>query len=120
MVEIWPGGGWYTEILAPTLNGAGKLYVAEYGPNAKFPYQRAEMDALQAKITAAPTVFGDVTHSVLAFPVEAPIAPPGSADLVVTFRNVHNWFDPNYGADAKAAFAAAASRLERHAFSFSI
>ena len=35
VVEIWPGGGWYTEILAPVLKGTGKLYVAQYGPHAE-------------------------------------------------------------------------------------
>lgn len=112
VVEIWPGGGWYTEILAPVLNGTGKLYAAEYGPNARFPYQRAEMDTLHAKIERAPAAFGDVTFTALGFPDELTIAAAGSVDLVVTFRNVHNWFDPSYGADPKSAFAAMFTALK--------
>ena len=107
VVEIWPGGGWYTDILAPVLKGAGKLYAAQYGANAAFPYQREEMDALRAKLERAPEVYGEVTLTALGFPDELQIAPRESADLVVTFRNVHNWFDPNYGRDAnRLAFVA--------------
>jgi predicted methyltransferase len=113
VVEIWPGGGWYTELLAPVLNGAGKLYVAEYGANPPLPYQRREMETLHAKVARAPAVFGDVIYTGLRFPDELEIAPPGSADLVVTFRNVHNWFDPSYGRDAnRLAFVAMFNALK--------
>ena len=106
VVEIWPGGGWYTEILAPALRGTGKLYVAEYGANAAFRYQQEEMATLKSKFERWPGAYDEVTPTSLAFPDELEIAPPGSADLVVTFRNVHNWFDPGYGADPARAFAA--------------
>jgi predicted methyltransferase len=99
VVEIWPGGGWYTEILAPALRGTGKLYVAEYGASPSFDYQRAEMETLAGKFERWPDVYGEVTQTSLGFPDRLEIAPPGTADLVLTFRNVHNWFDPNYGAD---------------------
>src|SRR5215470_14364703 len=39
VVEIWPGGGWYDEVLAPVLKGKGKLYLAQYGASSKFDYQ---------------------------------------------------------------------------------
>ena len=39
VVEIWPGGGWYTEVLAPVLKGKGRLYAAQYGPATLFDYQ---------------------------------------------------------------------------------
>jgi predicted methyltransferase len=98
VVEIWPGGGWYTDILAPTLRDRGKLYVAEYGSNPPFPYQQREMDALTAKMTATPELYSSVTRTALnLFTNELAIAPPGSADVVVTFRNVHNWFQEGYG-----------------------
>jgi predicted methyltransferase len=107
VVEIWPGGGWYTEILAPALRGTGKLYAAQYGSNPPFPYQRSEMESLARKVASAPDVYDEVTFTSLAFPDELEIAPRESADLVVTFRNVHNWFDPGYGQDAnRLAFVA--------------
>ena len=40
VVEIWPGGGWYTEILAPALKDSGKLYAAQYSVNPSYGYQR--------------------------------------------------------------------------------
>ncbi len=40
VVEIWPGGGWYTEVLAPVLKDKGKLYLAQYGATTAFDYQR--------------------------------------------------------------------------------
>jgi predicted methyltransferase len=112
VVEIWPGGGWYTEILAPALRGAGKLYAAQYGSNPPFPYQRNEMESLARKVASAPDVYGDITFTALAFPDELEIAPPESADLVVTFRNVHNWFDPGYRADPARVFGAMFAALK--------
>ena len=98
VVEIWPGGGWYTEVLAPVLRERGKLYVAQYGSRPPFPYQQREMDTLAGKMRAAPDVYRSVSPTALNFFTnEVAIAPPGSADLVVTFRNVHNWFQEGYG-----------------------
>jgi predicted methyltransferase len=97
VVEIWPGGGWYTDILAPVLRDRGKLYAALYGERPPFPYQSREMESFRAKLASAPTVYGPVTITALGFPDELAIAPAGSADLVVTFRNVHNWVAPGYG-----------------------
>jgi len=98
VVEIWPGGGWYTEVLAPVLRERGKLYVAQYGSKPPFPYQQREMDTLAAKMRANPDLYRAVTPTALNFFTnELAIAPPGSVDLVVTFRNVHNWFQEGYG-----------------------
>jgi predicted methyltransferase len=106
VVEIWPGGGWYTEVLAPVLRERGKLYVAEYGSMPSFPYQQREMDALSGKLRGAPDVYGNVTRTVLNLSTnELAIAPPGIADLVVTFRNVHNWFQEGYGPPNAAELA---------------
>lgn len=106
VVEIWPGGGWYTEILAPVLRERGKLYVAQYGSKPPFPYQQREMDTLAGKMRASPDLYRAVTPSALGlFTNELTIAPPGSADLVVTFRNVHNWFQEGYGPPNAAELA---------------
>jgi predicted methyltransferase len=105
VVEIWPGGGWYTEILAPVLRERGKLYAALYGSAPPFPYQAREMESFSAKLLSAPAVYDRVTISALGFPNELEIAPPGSVDLVVTFRNVHNWFQEGYGPPNAAELA---------------
>ena len=85
VVEIWPGGGWYTEILAPLTRAKGSYYAA-VGPD--FPNGGKAVEALTA--TAA-TLCGHAKP--VAFPAEAgqPKVPDGSADVVLTFRNVHNW-----------------------------
>ena len=100
VVELWPGGGWYTEILAPYLaSGGGKLILAapEWG--------RGGIDKLKAANAA---LYGPLT--VADFPVfdgkPAEIA-PGSADVVLTFRNVHNW-RMGYRRDDKADYSLAA------------
>jgi predicted methyltransferase len=106
VVEIWPGGGWYTEVLAPVLKGKGKLYLAQYGANPAFDYQRREMAALQDKAKKNPEVFGGVQFTALWAPGELTIAPAGTADLVLTFRNVHNWLAPDYMQDPAKLFGA--------------
>jgi len=83
VVEISPGAGWYTEILAPLLKDHGKLYEAVGGgPGAK---------TFQDKLKADPTDYAQVIVTTLKPPAETDIAPAGSADMVLTFRNVHDW-----------------------------
>ena len=106
VVEIWPGGGWYTEVLAPVLKGKGKLYEAQYGANSSFDYQNQENAALQDKARKNPEVFGEVKFTSLGSPNELAIAPAGTADLVLTFRNVHNWLEPQYKSDPAKIFSA--------------
>jgi predicted methyltransferase len=106
VVEIWPGGGWYTELLAPVLRGKGRLYAAQYGRTTTFDYQRKEDAALLEKTKKYPAVFGEVKFTSLWTPDQLIVAPPGSADLVLTFRNVHNWVDPNYKQDPAKLFGA--------------
>jgi predicted methyltransferase len=106
VVEIWPGGGWYTEVLAPVLKGKGKLYAAQYGSNTAFDYQRNENAALQDKAKKNPAVFGEVQFTAMWAPNELTIAPAGTADLVLTFRNVHNWLAPQYKQDPAKVFGA--------------
>ncbi len=107
VVELWPGGGWYTEILGPYLRDGGKLIVTNMSPTHERYGERAK--AFEAKIKDAPDLYGDVTFALApsAPTDEFVLAPAGSVDLVVTFRNSHGWFnngmtDLIYG----AAFAA--------------
>src|SRR5690606_25183443 len=94
VVEITPGGGWYAEILAPYLREHGRYVAAVVDPQAlpedrrDYPQRaRAELEALFA---GAPAQFDRA--AVVAYDPAAPkFGEPGSADLVVTFRNVHNW-----------------------------
>lgn len=107
VVEIWPGGGWYTEILAPALKENGKLYAVQYSVNPQYSYQRRYFGAFLTKAGESPDVFRDVIVTAMDFPYQLNIAPSGAADLVVTFRNAHNWVSSGYHkASAQLAFQA--------------
>lgn len=95
VVEIWPSGGWWTEILAPYLRAHGKYYAAEQPP-----FHDAEF---RSKLAAAPQYYDRVIMTHAGPPDHWRIAPPGSADLVLTFRNVHNWLAGGYAKDMFAA-----------------
>ena len=95
VIEITPGGGWYTEILAPYLRGTGRYVAAIVDPTAyeagrqRDYYAKARTD-FNAKLAAGPAQYDRV--SVVAYNPKAPVfGPAGSADVVLTFRNVHNW-----------------------------
>lgn len=92
VVEIWPGAGWYTEILAPMLREHGRLYAAHFNADSSSAYYRDSRAAFEAKLAAAPAVYDRVIVTTFNPPEHVDIAPPGSADLVLTFRNVHNWY----------------------------
>ncbi|GIX35022.1 MAG: methyltransferase [Lysobacteraceae bacterium] len=95
VVEITPGGGWYTEILAPYLRERGRYVAAVIDPDsassdkARAYYARSRQ-TLQERLAAAPEVLDRA--EIVAFDLRNPVfGPPGSADAVLTFRNVHNW-----------------------------
>ncbi|HEX7856606.1 MAG TPA: methyltransferase [Sphingobium sp.] len=79
VVEYSPGGGWYTEILAPLFRDKGLLYAAQ-APGKSY-------DALTAKFAADPATYGKV--KLVAWPAEG-LIPDGSVDTLLTFRNIHN------------------------------
>ncbi len=89
VVEMWPGAGWYTDILAPFLAASGgKLYAANLQPND--PAAAEIVEAYRQKLRSRPRLYGDV--EITAFgPTSGPLAPAGTADLVLTARNIHNW-----------------------------
>ena len=92
VVEIWPGGGWYSEILAPFLAARGRYIAAQYPDTPSAPdYQKQTLAAYRKAIAAHPELYSRVTVSAIGAPNFWQPAPPNSADLVLTFRNVHNW-----------------------------
>jgi predicted methyltransferase len=89
VVEITPGGGWYSEILAPLLHDNGHYIAAVQAP-AGGGEARSDDDALHQKFAADAAHYGHAKF--VEFDPKAPVfGAPGSADLVLTFRNVHNW-----------------------------
>ena len=102
VVEVWPGaGGWYTEVLAPLLAEHGKLYTAVMPARPDNAYVTASLKEFADKLAARPDIYGRVEVTSMG-PGNFAIAPPGSADLVVTFRNVHNWMNLGYAPEAFA------------------
>ncbi|MGV1013925.1 MAG: class I SAM-dependent methyltransferase [Methyloceanibacter sp.] len=101
VVEIYPGRGWYTEILAPYLKGSGTYYAAEHPGDPSYEALQRSLEAFDQKVKDAPELYGEVKRTKLT--KDGDIAPPDSADLVVTFRNVHSWMG---SATANEAFAA--------------
>ncbi|WP_115046405.1 class I SAM-dependent methyltransferase [Xanthomonas arboricola] len=106
VIEITPGGGWYSEILAPYLRDKGK-YVAAVVDPAAVPEGRGRdsaqrgRDELEKKFAARPEVYGKPSF-VSYVPKTPSFGVDNSADLVLTFRNVHNW---RMGGNAEAMFA---------------
>ena len=91
VVEIWPGGGWYTEILAPYLADEGQLYAAHFPENSDSDYYQRSLENFKEKLTTNP-VYGNVELTEFAPGEDTDIAPPRSADRILTFRNLHNWY----------------------------
>lgn len=91
LIEILPGGGWYTEILAPYMSGQGKFYAAHFSPNATASYMPPGLERFEDKLAMNPELYGKTIVRHLDPPHETAIAPAESADMALTFRNVHNW-----------------------------
>jgi len=92
VVEMVPGGGgWYTEIIAPFLRESGRYYAANYDPVSSQEYYRRNARRFVDKLAENLELYDHTIVTVFAPPHKMDISPPGSADMVVTFRNVHNW-----------------------------
>ena len=92
VLEIWPGSGWYSEIIAPMLAEKGKFYLAHYAvENPRTAnWQREARAKQEADIAKRVALYGKPVFTSLGPPDHLAIAPAGSLDLVLTFRNVHN------------------------------
>ncbi len=101
VVELWPGGGWYTEILAPYLAEKGTLIAA--APAGK------GAESMAKRFDANPALFGKVQRVNFPTVLGGTGVAPGTADVVLTFRNVHNW-KMGYMQPDKADYSEAAFR----------
>jgi predicted methyltransferase len=100
VVEIWPGGGYWTEILGPYLAKAGTYYAAlEPSTNNEATATSAKWHARVAEMNGR----AGTIHETALDKDHLEIAPPGSADMVLTFRNLHNWMEGGYVDQALAA-----------------
>ncbi|BDX00734.1 class I SAM-dependent methyltransferase [Maricaulis maris] len=103
IVEIWPGGGWYTDILAPWIHANGGQYVAaHFSTESESEYRRQSRAAFEARM-ADNEMSGDVI--TVGFDGTTPLdLDAGSVDAVLTFRNVHNWMSGGFTELALADF----------------
>jgi predicted methyltransferase len=108
VVELWPSGGWYTEIVAPYVNGSGLYYAAMMDPQSTREGDIRQNAAMKKMLDARPDLYGKVKWSVLAAG-KSQFAPDGTADMVLTFRNIHNW---HWGGTDKEVWAAAFRALK--------
>ncbi|MGE0668347.1 MAG: class I SAM-dependent methyltransferase [Sphingomonadales bacterium] len=102
VVEIWPGGGWYADIIAPYVAGKGKYTAVIFPEGDGTGYGPKLNQALKDKIAANAAAYGTVNYATLG-PETTDIVPEASADMVLSFRNVHNWMSGGY---AERVFAA--------------
>ncbi len=103
VVEIYPGGGWYTQILAPYLKDKGKLIDAVYdrNPETQKPWMVKYNKEFSDRYVGKPEVYGEITLVDMAPPDRIDLASPGSVDMILDFRNAHNWLP--WGSDTVAA-----------------
>jgi predicted methyltransferase len=101
VVEVWPGGGYWTEILAPYLKSSGRYYTAVALGEGK--EEDAATAALKARVKEQKDGYGTIIVTELG-KGHYDIAPPASVDLIVTFRNLHNWMENGYADEAMKSF----------------
>ncbi len=89
VVELSPGGGWYTEILANYLHEPGALIAAHFDKNTDRTYFKNSRLAYEKKVSEK-----SMYENVSVVDLSSNLAPEGSVDAVLTFRNLHNWLGP--------------------------
>lgn len=104
VVEIWPGGGWYAEILGPWLNADGVYYAAHFSPKMEREFFQRSRQRFSEKMANAPELYGNAKLTAFHPPFGEVAAPAGSADKVLTFRNVHNWLKAGFAEQAFQEF----------------
>lgn len=103
VVELWPGGGWYTEILAPVLREEGKLIAASFGTDFPVKGLVAVHEEYEQKLANNPDIYDKVEVRAFSFPKHAELGEEASVDMVVTFRNTHNWIKGGFEQDVYAS-----------------
>jgi predicted methyltransferase len=103
VIELYPGTGWYTEILAAVVRGQGKLVVATPDPQSKNEYRAKGAREFRSRIATETAVFGEVGVATLEPGTPITLAPPDSVDMVLTFRNTHGWINDGVAAEVYAA-----------------
>lgn len=107
VMEIWPGGGWYTEILAPAIRGHGQFIVAGWDVDVEGQpdYRYRLQNQLMEKFQSAPGFYDQVAVVPFSPPETASLGEADSIDMILTFRNSHGWINNETAADMYGEFA---------------
>jgi len=90
VMEVWPEPGWYTAVIAPLVREKGKYYAAVIAEDPSSKYITHRLEEYRSRLATRPDLYDRV--SVVSFPADGGDAvPPGAVDMVLTFRNIHNW-----------------------------
>jgi len=107
VMEIWPGAGWYTEIIAPVMRHNGQFIVAAYDvdvpdqPQYRYRLQKTMLE----KFSARPEIYDQVAVVPFSPPASASLGETDSVDLLLTFRNTHGWVGDGVAESIFAEFA---------------
>ena len=107
VLEIWPGSGWYTEVLAPVMRGHGKLIVATWDQEVEGQpsYRYRLPKEMEEKFAKNPEIYDQVTVEYYSPPESASLGEAASVDAVLTFRNTHGWIGSGMAQDVFNEFA---------------
>jgi predicted methyltransferase len=107
VMEIWPGGGWYTEILAPAMRDHGKLIVATWDSQVEgqSSYRYELPKEMEATFAKHPEIYDQVAFEYFSPPESPSLGDADSIDVVVTFRNTHGWIGAGMAQDIFDEFA---------------
>ncbi|EIZ77706.1 hypothetical protein WSK_3716 [Novosphingobium sp. Rr 2-17] len=112
VIDVQPGSGWWTDILAPYLSRTGGKYIAASADLSNpdvAAWEKKSRATFEAKYQGKPDVFGNV--SVVNFgPKSGGLAPAGTVDLILVSRSTHNWVEGGFIAKAFGDFHAALKR----------
>ena len=102
VVEIWPAGGWYTEVIAPFVAQDGQFYGAHFPGDTDMEFFNRALDAYKSKLAAHPDVYGNAQVTTM-YPDKMALAPE-PVDMILSFRNVHNWMSRDFTGEVFQAF----------------
>lgn len=113
VAEISPGGGWYSNILAPLLKDNGQYYAAHFYMYEGAPsYYKRLLDSFNQTVATHPN-YKNVKVTAFHHNKAQDFAPADSLDRVLTFRNVHNWYMDGGEEGVENAFKSFAKALKK-------
>src|SRR5512146_1298559 len=90
VLQVWPESGWYTKIIAPLVRQRGQYFAGVIARDPGSRFLTARLDGYRRLLASRPDLYGGV--KVVTFPLDgSDVVPPGSVDMVLSFRDLHEW-----------------------------